>query len=193
MKLIKINTEAKSPLSSGEGVGSQPRLCGDEAKNMKLLLSKTSELPKIAELAHKIWNIHYPPIVGQTQVDYMLNKFYSLPALEQQVAGGQQFYFTENEGQNIGFVALTLKETYHLFINKFYIDNSQQGKGLGKQVFIAIQQLYPHITKFTLTVNRQNYTAINFYFKIGFTIKEVADFDIGDSYVMNDFVMEWPK
>jgi ribosomal protein S18 acetylase RimI-like enzyme len=40
-----------------------------------------------------------------------------------------------------------------------------------------------------LQVNRQNYTAINFYFKLGFTIERVADFDIGHGFFMNDFVM----
>lgn len=173
MKLIKINTEAYIP---------SPLERGYRGK---------ATLTHIANLAYKIWNIHYPPIVGQAQVDYMLDKFYALPALESQIKDGQQFYLLEHEGQNIGFVALTLKDTNHLFINKFYIDNAQQGKGLGKKAFAAIKELYPQIYYYTLTVNRQNYTAINFYFKIGFTIKEVADFDIGNGYVMNDFVMEW--
>jgi ribosomal protein S18 acetylase RimI-like enzyme len=42
----------------------------------------------------------------------------------------------------------------------------------------------------TLTVNRQNYKAINFYFKNGFTIDHIANFDIGKGYVMEDFVMK---
>ena len=44
-----------------------------------------------------------------------------------------------------------------------------------------------------LTVNRQNFKSVNFYFKNGFTIERVADFDIGNGYVMNDFVMMWKK
>ena len=40
-----------------------------------------------------------------------------------------------------------------------------------------------------LTVNRKNHIAINYYFKNGFMIEEVKDFDIGDGYEMNDFVM----
>ena len=44
--------------------------------------------------------------------------------------------------------------------------------------------------RITLTVNRQNYKAINFYFKHGFKIKSVDDFDIGNGFFMNDFVME---
>jgi ribosomal protein S18 acetylase RimI-like enzyme len=41
----------------------------------------------------------------------------------------------------------------------------------------------------TLSVNRQNFKSINFYFKNGFKIKSVEDFDIGNDYEMNDFVM----
>jgi hypothetical protein len=44
-----------------------------------------------------------------------------------------------------------------------------------------------------LTVNRQNYKSINFYFKIGFRIEKCADFPIGNGFVMNDFVMVWRK
>jgi ribosomal protein S18 acetylase RimI-like enzyme len=40
-----------------------------------------------------------------------------------------------------------------------------------------------------LQVNRQNYKAINFYFRNGFIIESIADFDIGDGYFMNDFIM----
>ena len=47
------------------------------------------------------------------------------------------------------------------------------------------------IEKLRLTVNRQNFKSINFYFKNGFKIDHVEDFDIGNGYVMNDFVMLW--
>jgi ribosomal protein S18 acetylase RimI-like enzyme len=40
-----------------------------------------------------------------------------------------------------------------------------------------------------LTVNRQNYKSINFYFKNGFKIERVEDFDIGSGFWMNDFIM----
>jgi ribosomal protein S18 acetylase RimI-like enzyme len=41
-----------------------------------------------------------------------------------------------------------------------------------------------------LQVNRHN-KAKDFYTKIGFTIKEEKDFDIGNGYFMNDYVMEY--
>ena len=74
------------------------------------------------------------------------------------------------------------------------IDFEDKNKAMEKvivlmnKVFDLIKEKHPH-SKLTLTVNRQNYKAINFYFKLGFKIQTVADFDIGNGYVMNDFVM----
>ena len=70
----------------------------------------------------------------------------------------------------------------------------QQRKSLGTAVMQEIEneiKVTQEVNnyKIRLTVNRQNFKAINFYFKNGFTIESVEDFDIGESYLMNDFVM----
>lgn len=160
---------------------------------IQLKALSVSELPAISRLAEKIWQAYYPPIVGQAQVEYMLKKFYALDALEKQQQEGQTFYLIEDESNAIGFISISGKSDGHFFIHKFYIDSDQQGKGVGKIVFEQIKLLLKSdaLTSIKLTVNRQNFKAINFYFNIGFSIKEVADFDIGNGYVMNDFVMEW--
>ena len=69
---------------------------------------------------------------------------------------------------------------------------AEQAKGIGTKLLNHILQTLKNAKTIELTVNRQNYKAINFYFKNGFVIKEVADFDIGNNYFMNDFVMEKP-
>jgi len=53
--------------------------------------------------------------------------------------------------------------------------------------------LYQEIRSITLQVNRQNYKSVNFYFSVGFKIIQVADFDIGEGWQMNDFIMEWKR
>ena len=68
-------------------------------------------------------------------------------------------------------------------------DGDQHRKGIGSEIFNAILVLMDQPKTITLTVNRKNIKAINFYFKIGFTIKSAEDFDIGNGYYMNDFVM----
>ena len=41
-----------------------------------------------------------------------------------------------------------------------------------------------------LQVNKQNGGSLAFYGKAGFTVREEAVFDIGQGYVMDDYVME---
>jgi diamine N-acetyltransferase len=150
---------------------------------------QSSEYPLLFSLAQDIWNLHYIPIIGETQVNYMLHKMYSPTGLEKQRKEGQEFLFIYLKEDCIGFLGLSHKDGG--FIHKFYIHPRLQGNGYGKQVFNLIVAHLGQPKTITLTVNRENYKSINFYFKLGFTILEVADFDIGKGYFMNDFVMQW--
>jgi ribosomal protein S18 acetylase RimI-like enzyme len=143
----------------------------------------------IEQLAHTIWHKHYVPIVGVEQVNYMLAKLYNHKALQQQVVEGQQFYLVLNDERETGFISISTRDNRDFFLHKFYILQENQNIGLGTEVFKKLfEELYKPET-IRLTVNRQNYKSINFYFKLGFKIEKVAEFDIGDGYFMNDFVM----
>lgn len=155
---------------------------------MQLIPAGKAEIAEIAALAGKIWNEHYPQIIGQVQVDYMLDKIYNAASLATQMDEGQQFFFIELGGRRCGFLSVSIKDT-GCFIHKFYVDVSEHRKGLGSAAFRALREHFPEIREYRLQVNRQNHKAINFYFKMGFVIEKVADFDIGDGYFMNDFVM----
>jgi RimJ/RimL family protein N-acetyltransferase len=158
-----------------------------------LVLKPASEkdFSTIEKLAKVIWNEHYIPIIGETQVNYMLDKMYSREAMQKQCQEGQRFYLIKNNERETGFISISTPDTKNLMLHKFYILQEKQNTGLGTQVFKKIiEELYQPQT-IRLTVNRQNYKSINFYFKLGFKIEKVADFDIGNNYFMNDFVMLW--
>ncbi len=160
---------------------------------IKLKAAGINDLDTIAALAELIWNQHYPSIIGQKQIDYMLGKMYNKESLlEQMQIKKHRFYLIEVEGENIGFVSVNQEEKNEWFIPKFYIDQTLAGKGYGTMVFKELLQI-TQADSIRLTVNRQNYKAINFYFKLGFKIEKVADFDIGEGYVMNDFMMVWRR
>ncbi|MFM2286651.1 MAG: hypothetical protein RLZZ543_2148 [Bacteroidota bacterium] len=161
---------------------------------MYLKPATPSDAPIIQELAEHIWRKHYTAIIGEVQVSYMLHKIYAIPALEKQISEGvQQFFVLMDDTAPIGFIAFELKEDGTGFIHKFYILQTQQRRGIGAAAFRLLKQEFPDTTNIRLQVNRQNYQAINFYFKMGFVIEQVADFDIGDGYFMNDFIMRWMK
>jgi diamine N-acetyltransferase len=162
--------------------------------HLKLKAAVPEELDIVSQLAAKIWNAHYVPIIGQQQVDYMLNRMYSRNSLEEQLTQKQHLFYLVvlNDSDIQGFVSVHREQDQNWFLNKFYILPDKAAKGLGTAVFEELKELLQP-EKITLTVNRQNYKSINFYFKNGFTIDHVADFDIGDGYVMNDFVMVWKR
>lgn len=157
---------------------------------MQFLLSDISQLTEVRELAYKIWNDHYPEIIGQEQVDYMLDKMYDLQSLRNQLEKGDMFYLVRDGDLSLGFASVTEENSGEWFLNKLYVDTTNQRSGIGKGLmdFIISEN---SIDTLRLQVNRQNYKAINFYFKYGFVIERVADFDIGDGYFMNDFIMIW--
>lgn len=160
---------------------------------VQLKIADPTDAAAIASMAEKIWRVHYTPIIGADQVTYMLSNMHSAEKVAQQMKDGQRFSFIVREGINIGYTSWSTPQPGELFIHKFYIEPSLQGNGIGKQVFAELLQLNPEANTIRLTVNRKNYKSINFYFRLGFVIDEVKDFDIGGGYFMNDFVMKWKR
>lgn len=151
-------------------------------------ITDQSELMKLSDLAARIWNVHYPPIIGQKQVDYMLEMMYSQESLNEQILNGHIFIAAYENEEMFGFISFSKTAEKKFMIHKWYVDTSLHGKGIGRGLFDAAfaNNEYEEIR---LTVNRQNIQAVNFYFKFGFTIEKVIDMEIGEGFVMNDFVM----
>ncbi|MFI5204477.1 MAG: GNAT family N-acetyltransferase [Flavobacteriales bacterium] len=155
---------------------------------VKLIKASVSDVPIIKELAHVTWNEHYPAIIGQAQVDYMLDLMYSNKSLEEQMQNGHVFYLIQTNHADIGFISVTETTPGELYLQKIYILGDVQGKGAGISAWKGLMALYnPKSIK--LNVNRMNVKAINFYYKLGFNISRVVNFDIGNGYVMEDFEM----
>jgi ribosomal protein S18 acetylase RimI-like enzyme len=150
-----------------------------------------NDIEKVADLAKIIWVKHYPSIIGQEQVDYMLKNMYNTESLLNQVKEKKQlFYFITTTNENIGFLSVTLEGEDHWMLNKFYVLEEKAGKGIGTLILEELKKLIQP-KKISLTVNRKNYKSINFYFKNGFKIESNAVFDIGNGFVMDDFIMVW--
>lgn len=143
----------------------------------------------INQLADRIWRKYYTAIITMEQIDYMLKRMYSVESLVKQMEEGQQFTLVYHQEKPVGYISISTMDSKKYFLHKFYVETEDHRKGIGSDLFNYILKQLKNAEIIELTVNRQNYKAINFYFKNGFTIKEVADFDIGEGYFMNDFVM----
>jgi RimJ/RimL family protein N-acetyltransferase len=163
---------------------------------MNISLKKVStekDIERVSKLSDIIWHQHYPSIITVEQINYMLEKFHSPVALAEQMKNGQVYFLIEVDEAIIGYCSFLKKTEGVYFLNKFYIDQTQQGKGIGKEVFRLLLEEMLHPTEISLQVNRRNINSVNFYFKVGFTIEEAKDFPIGDGYSMDDFIMKWRK
>jgi ribosomal protein S18 acetylase RimI-like enzyme len=151
-----------------------------------------NDLKEIEHLAKEIWNEYYPGIITKQQIRYMLRKMYSLQVMRNEVENNIRFYIIYYKKNSVGYFSISEKVNKHYFLHKFYLRSNTRARGLGTAVFRKILKIFnPKAVE--LTVNRQNFKAINFYFKTGFQIEKVEDFDIGNGFFMNDFVMIWKK
>lgn len=152
-----------------------------------------SKLPIIIDLAYTIWPSTYAKILLPEQLTYMLDTFYTVENLSKQMDNGQIFELVLKEASIVGFVAyeINCKETELLKIHKIYLLPETQGKGFGKIVIENVLKTAKTNQQkgVFLNVNRYN-TAQNFYQKLGFTIAKQEVINIGNGYVMDDYVME---
>jgi len=151
------------------------------------------DITTIQKITNITWPITYGEILSQSQLDYMLGLFYSNEALATQIENKEQlFYLILDSESTIGFIGIehNYKGEAITKIHKIYLLPETQGKGYGKKVFDFIEKLAleNNSKQLSLNVNRFN-TALDFYKKIGFEIKETVDIEIGNGYLMEDYVM----
>ena len=153
--------------------------------------ASVDDIPLIRELCFKVWPQTYAPILSQAQIDYMLGKMYSEESLQNQMQNGSQFIFVYEDEEAVGFAAYFERSPSVFKLDKIYVLPSQQGKGTGRFVIDRIidEIKQKGASALQLQVNRYN-KARNFYEKLGFAVIDEKDFDIGDGYFMNDYVME---
>ena len=156
-------------------------------------VAKPQEIDAVAALAHEIWNQHFPTIIGQEQVDYMLAKFQSGPAIARQIREeGYEYYLIVDEGDRVGYVALVPDEDRGAMqLSKLYLRRSSRGRGVGRAVvaFIENECAARGLEELWLTVNKDNRGSIVFYERVGFVIAGSTVTDIGEGFVMDDYRM----
>lgn len=162
---------------------------------MQLVLANSAHATIIKDLAFAIWPTAYSEILSLEQLTYMLDMFYSETALKQQMEEkGHVFYLAKNDntGKYVGFVAYEINcELQKTKIHKIYVLPETQGTGVGKLLFnLVIEKAKENNQKAVfLNVNKYN-NAIQFYEKLGFKITKEDVIDIGNNYIMDDYVME---
>ena len=146
----------------------------------------------VALLAREIWEEHYIPIIGPAQVEYMLERFQSGPAISQQIREGYNYFLICGIGDRyLGYLGVLVKDE-ELRLHKIYLHSDERGKGYGRCAieFVTGLARTHGCSRIMLTVNKNNARSIKVYERCGFNITGPVIRDIGNGFVMDDYLME---
>lgn len=145
----------------------------------------------VHDLVHQIYYPTYCDILTKDQIEFMLEKSYTVPALQQAIQTDQHFYVLQDvEGVNLGFMAVKSASQDVLRIEKLYLLPQAQGLGAGRHLISYASSLASEEGKsiLELNVNRGN-KAYHFYLKQGFKVTQEVDISYF-GYVLDDYVMQ---
>ncbi|HEX6138377.1 MAG TPA: GNAT family N-acetyltransferase [Casimicrobiaceae bacterium] len=156
-----------------------------------IVAARLADLPLVQRLAGEIWHRHYPGIISDEQIDYMLAQGYSRDALAKfLVTPDAGLAFARRGATPVGFIAW-LPGAGVMRLEKLYVLPQHHGEGIGRALIehVVARAREAGRGAVELNVNRRNAKAIRAYERCGFAIRESGDFPIGSGFVMEDFIM----
>ena len=161
---------------------------------LEIRKASVDDIVLIQALAKQTFPATYKEIISQQQIDFMMDWMYSLPSLRSQMMElGHSYYIAYHGSKPVGYVSVQPQGTDVYHLQKIYVLPDCQGHGYGKQLFLyaveVVKSLHPMgPCRIELNVNRQN-IALQFYQKMGMYNISEGDFEIGNGYYMNDYIM----
>ena len=156
-------------------------------------IATTADFASIREVVYEVWPIAYRDMISQEQIRYMLDMMYSDESLQKQmVEEGCTFLVYEGDSSILGFASYSAIENKFYKLHKLYVYTTSQGKGIGKALLDEVKKrVAAHGGRaIELQVNKKN-IAQHFYLKQGFRIDRELVLDIGNGFVMDDYIMRW--
>ncbi len=162
-------------------------------KMITTIAAKLSDITIIQQLARLSWGAAYATILSKDQLEYMLEMMYSEETINGHFQNTNYHYYLILEGDNaLGFVGFEHHaEDKTTKLHRIYLIPEAKGKGAGKLGLNLVKSQAEKAgdSRIILTVNKHN-SAKDFYESQGYRIYDEGVFDVGDNYVMDDYLME---
>lgn len=152
-----------------------------------------ADIPLLQQLARRIWLAHYPGIITVEQIEYMLARGYAAEVIKREMTEeGITWLKVVDDGNAIGFAAFGPYGEQQIKLHKLYLDVGRHGQGIGSAVLREVEQQIASTgaTSIVLNVNKYNHKAIKSYQRNGYQVAEEVVNDIGNGFVMDDYVMK---
>lgn len=165
-------------------------------KIMKFIKATENDIPLIQDLARRSWENAYAEILSNEQMEYMLSTMYSAEEIGSHLQQpNYQYYLIQDETNDsfdgfIGYENQYEEETTKL--HRIYLIPESKGKGFGKEALAFLNEKVKESgdRRIILNVNKYN-SARKFYESQGYKVFDEGIFDIGNGYVMDDYLMEF--
>ena len=183
---IRRTFDAKTDIRFGvdfeEGI---PQLIED-------VLGEEDLAQRISGLAYRIWHEWYSGVIPEEQIDYMLDTYHSRDAILKEMDEGYVYKVYTEDGKDIGYCGYH-DEGGRVYIGKLYLLREYRGRGHGREMFDEIERYARSVNaeSMYLRVNKSNPT-VDIYKKEGFSVIGTPVSDIGNGFVMDDYIMEKP-
>ena len=155
-----------------------------------------ADVEPLAVLAREIWYSHYPAIITEAQIEYMLAQRYDPQVVRSELVRGDVWWDKLLvDGEMAGFASYLLSGVPgEMKLDKLYVHPSRQRRGYGAMMIAHACGVARSrgCTRLVLAVNKNNRSAIAAYLKHGFHVADSVVKDIGDGFAMDDYIMVRP-
>jgi diamine N-acetyltransferase len=151
------------------------------------------DVEPVRALAHAIWHAHYPAIISIEQIEYMLEQRYAPEVLRDELQRTDLWWELATAGaEPVGFSSCLLTgKAGEIKLDKLYVLPQRHGQGVGRALLASVCSRARRLNcgRLILAVNKRNAGPIAAYRRWGFVIEQAVVQEIGEGFVMDDYLM----
>lgn len=151
-----------------------------------------NDIPLLRGLAERIWRTSYAEMIPPEQIEFMLGWMYGAEQIAREMSEGVIWELAFVDEQATGFFSIGFEEPSRAKLHKLYLLPERQGAGIGRALLERVHALAAtrNAAEVWLQVNKLNTRAIRAYQRAGYVVEKSAVFEIGQGFVMDDFIMQ---
>ena len=158
----------------------------------QILPLAAADIHPLTSLAREIWYQHYPGIITVKQIEYMLAQRYAPDAIRAEIQRGAAYWVKLLvDGALGGFASYETNRMQRVKLDKLYVHGRFRGRGCGAALtrYVELAARAQGCDQVYLQVNRNNFSSIASYRRLGFAVVDEVKTDIGGGFCMDDYVM----
>ena len=156
-------------------------------------LTDPASLQIIRDIASDIWPKTFAGILSPEQIRYMMQMMYAPEVMENELSNGYNFNIVKIDDSAVGYFVWSPYESPEIAkLHKLYLLENFHSRGIGSAMLKEVekQTAAAGFSKLRLNVNKYNTRAIRAYQRNNFVNIQSVAIDIGNGFIMDDFVME---